>query len=255
MRSFLIAGNWKMNASPSEGAEKARIIQQKLSGKNLHNTLLICPSFITIPAVQGELHHASVKVGAQNVSEQEDGAYTGEVSTGMLKDAGCEYVITGHSERREYYHETSELIARKTKKVLESGLKPILCVGEKLESRKTGDQEKIVADQMKPVFDTIPSHLARNMVIAYEPVWAIGTGETATPEQAQEMHASIRKMISDSWGDEIATSIQILYGGSMKPANAEELLSQPDVDGGLIGGASLQPESFLEILEIAESLV
>lgn len=255
MRSFLIAGNWKMNATPSEGAQKASAIQHALSGKTLQSTLLICPTFITIPAVAGELHHASVKVGAQNVSEQDHGAYTGEVSVSMLKDAGCEYVITGHSERREYYYESSELVAQKTKKALQSGLKPILCVGEMLESRKAGTQESVVSEQLQPVFDAISAELASDLVIAYEPVWAIGTGETASPEQAQEMHLAIRSMIEVAWGKSIASSIQILYGGSMKPSNAKELLSQPDVDGGLIGGASLQPESFLEILKIVESLV
>ena len=254
MRPFLIAGNWKMNATPAEGAAKAESIQNRLEGKKLKNELLICPSFVTIAAVNNAINHESVHLGAQNVSDQDSGAYTGEVSLDMLADAGCSYVIVGHSERREYYHETSELVAAKTSKVVKGGLKPIICVGEKLESRKAGEQEAVVKAQMQPIFDKVAASEAANVVIAYEPVWAIGTGETATPDQAQAMHEAIRALMAAHWGDEIAAGVKILYGGSMKPANAEELLSQPDVDGGLIGGASLEPESFLAIMDCAERL-
>lgn len=243
-----------MNATPAEGAAKAESIQNRLEGKKLKNELLICPSFVTIAAVNNAINHESVHLGAQNVSDQDSGAYTGEVSLHMLADAGCSYVIVGHSERREYYHETSELVAAKTSKVVKGGLKPIICVGEKLESRKAGEQEAVVKAQMQPIFDKVAASEAANVVIAYEPVWAIGTGETATPDQAQAMHEAIRAMMATHWGDEIAAGVKILYGGSMKPANAEELLSQPDVDGGLIGGASLEPESFLAILDCAERL-
>lgn len=254
MRKFLIAGNWKMNAGPAEGKQKAGALANNWKGKKLNSEVLICPPFVTISAVQDQFSSTSFLTGAQNVSNQDEGAYTGEVSVNMLKEAGCSHVIVGHSERREMYGEDNALVAAKTKKVINAGLKAIVCVGEKLESRKANEQQNVVSEQLDAVLETISANDSDKIVIAYEPVWAIGTGETASPEQAQNMHQFIRSRVGEKWNKDAADSIQILYGGSMKPGNAEELLSQPDVDGGLIGGASLEPDSFSEIIQIAENL-
>lgn len=254
MRKFLIAGNWKMNAGPVEAKNLADAMVNHWSDKEFKSEALICPPFISIPFVVKSFRDTAFKVGAQNVYTEDNGAFTGEISTSMLTELNCEYVILGHSERREYYNETDELVAKKTVKVLNDGLKPIVCVGEKLEQRKEGDHQHVVQRQIRTVVDQVDPENASRFVIAYEPVWAIGTGETATPEQAQEMHAYIRSYLAENWGDVLADQVRILYGGSMKPANAEELLSQTDVDGGLIGGASLDADSFNEIISIAESI-
>lgn len=243
-----------MNAAPSEAKELADAMVAARDGKDDSSEILICPPFISIPAVAESFNGSHLKVGAQNVHTKDNGAFTGETSTSMLKDTGCEYVIVGHSERREYFHEDDALVAEKALKVLNDGLKVIVCVGEKLEERKSDNHEAVVKKQVEAVIKQVDKSNADNFVIAYEPVWAIGTGETATPEQAQEMHAFIRSLLTDVWGEEEAEKIRILYGGSMKPANAEELLSQKDVDGGLIGGASLKAESFSEVIDIAESI-
>jgi triosephosphate isomerase (TIM) len=254
MRTFLIAGNWKMNAGPGEAKQLAADIAKKWNGKSFASEALLCPPFISITAVAESFEGTQFQTGAQNVHTEDNGAFTGEISTSMLKEAGCEYVIIGHSERREYFHEDDTLVAQKTKKVIEDGLKAILCVGEKLEQRKKGEHELVVKTQVDAVIDHLGDDVSDQFVIAYEPVWAIGTGETATPEQAQEMHQYIRGLIAKKWGRESAEKVRILYGGSMKPANASELLSRNDVDGGLIGGASLKADSYSEILEIAESI-
>lgn len=243
-----------MNAGPSEAKALADAMVAARKGKDDSSDILICPPFISISAVAESFNGSHLKVGAQNVHTQNNGAYTGETSTSMINDAGCEFVIVGHSERREYFHEDDSLVAQKAKKVLDDGLKVIVCVGEKLEERKSGNHESVVKTQVEAVLNQVGSNNAENFVIAYEPVWAIGTGETATPEQAQEMHQYIRGLLGDAWSEEDAEKIRILYGGSMKPANAEELLTQKDVDGGLIGGASLKAESFSEIIDIAESI-
>ena len=243
-----------MNAGPSEAKELAESMVSAREGKDDSSDILICPPSISIPAVAEAFDGSHLSVGAQNVHTQDNGAFTGEVSTSMLKDTGCEYVIVGHSERREYFYEDDALVADKALKVLQDGLKVIVCVGEKLEERKSGNHEGVVKKQVEAVIKQVDKSNADNFVIAYEPVWAIGTGETATPEQAQEMHAFIRNLLSEIWGEDEAEKIRILYGGSMKPANAEELLSQEDVDGGLIGGASLKADSFSEIIDIAESI-
>lgn len=253
-RTFLIAGNWKMNAGPDEAASLAAEMAELWTGKTIQSEPLICPPFVSIAAVTENFKNSSFKTGAQNVSTEDNGAFTGEISTSMLKEAGCEYVIVGHSERREYYHEDNELVAEKAKKVIDDGLRAIVCVGEVLSERKAGNHEKVVKDQIEAVLQELEGDAVRSLVIAYEPVWAIGTGETATPDQAQEMHAYIRTLLSDHFGEEDAQTIRILYGGSMKPENADELLSQTDVDGGLIGGASLKADSFSRILSIAETL-
>ncbi len=254
MRTFLIAGNWKMNAGPAEARQLATDIANKWKNKTFSSEALLCPPYISIPAAAKVFADTAFKTGAQNVHTEDNGAYTGEISTSMLKDAGCEYVIIGHSERREYFLEDDELVARKTKKVIDDGLKAILCVGEKLEERKSGSHKAVVKRQINAVLEYLGSDFSDKLIIAYEPVWAIGTGETATPKQAQEMHQYIRDLIAEKWGDSSAEKIRILYGGSMKPGNAKELLSQKDVDGGLIGGASLKADSYSEILEIAESI-
>lgn len=253
-RTFLIAGNWKMNAGPTEAAALSKEIADKWKNKTFNSEALICPPFVSISSVVSGFAGSNFKTGAQNVSNEDNGAFTGEISTEMLKDSGCEYVIVGHSERREYYNEDDKLVALKTKKVIDSGLKVIICVGEVLSERKAGKAEQVVKDQLNTVLNVLEGDLSGQVVVAYEPVWAIGTGETATPDQAQEMHKFIRSLLSDHFGSEISGKIRILYGGSMKPENAEELLSQEDVDGGLIGGASLKAESFSQILTIAESI-
>lgn len=243
-----------MNAGPTEASALSKEIASMWGNKPFHSDALICPPFVSISSVIDGFKGSRFLTGAQNVSNEDNGAYTGEISTTMLKDAGCEYVIVGHSERREYYHEDDHLIALKTKKVINDGLKAIVCVGEVLSERKEGNAEKVVERQLNRVLKELKGDVSEQLIVAYEPVWAIGTGETATPEQAQEMHKYIRSLLVKHFGSEIAEQIRILYGGSMKPENAEELLSQNDVDGGLIGGASLKADSFSKILSVAESI-
>lgn len=243
-----------MNAAPDAAYKLAEEIASGWKDNTFSSEALLCPPFISIPAVAAAFKGTAFKVGAQNVHTENDGAYTGEISTGMLKVAGCEYVIVGHSERREYFHETDELVAQKAKKVINDGLIPIVCVGEVLSQRKEGIHQDVVQRQVDAVLNHLGKDESDNLVIAYEPVWAIGTGETATPEQAQEMHQFIRELITRHWGSKSSEKVRILYGGSMKPDNAEELLSQKDVDGGLIGGASMKAESYNEILKISETI-
>ncbi len=252
MRKLLIAGNWKMNAGPTEAKVLADEMAEIWKGKEFSHEALICPPYVSLPFVVKSFRDSFFKTGAQNVYTEDNGAFTGEISTSMLKELTCEYVILGHSERREYFNESDKFIANKVVKSLKESIRPILCVGEKLEERKENKQRSVVEKQLKAVLNQVDEKHAEDFVVAYEPVWAIGTGETASPEQAQEMHAFIRSFISDNWSTEAADKVRILYGGSMKPANAEDLLSQPDVDGGLIGGASLKADSFSEIMTIAE---
>ncbi len=252
MRKLLIAGNWKMNAGPTEAKVLADEIAEMWKSKDFNNEALICPPYVSLPFVVKSFRDSFFKTGAQNVYTEDNGAFTGEISTSMLKELTCDYVIIGHSERREYFQESDEFIASKVVKSLNESIRPILCVGEKLEERKANDQKTVVGTQLKAVLSQVDEKHAEDFVVAYEPVWAIGTGETASPEQAQEMHAFIRSLIAENWSPDAADKVRILYGGSMKPANAEELLSQKDVDGGLIGGASLKAGSFSEIMAIAE---
>lgn len=252
MRSILIAGNWKMNMGPRETAdffEKLDVEAQKdITGVDA----AVCPPFVSIPAAFSARKSASaVKIGAQNVHYEDNGAFTGEVSITMLGELGCDYVILGHSERREYFGEDDAIVNKKVKKALIEGITPIVCVGEVLDERKQNRHLEVVKKQTAGALEGLSASDAEKIVIAYEPVWAIGTGETASPEQAQEMHAFIRGELEGLFGKDTADSIRILYGGSMKPANADELLKQPDVDGGLIGGASLKPDSFAELVAIA----
>jgi len=212
--------------------------------------IVVCPPFVFLSEVSQALAHSRIAVGAQNVAIPEKGAFTGEVSASMLKDVGCDYVIIGHSERRALYGETDEIVAEKFASALELGLTPILCVGESLEEREAGTTENVVERQLSSIIEYNGIAVFANAVIAYEPVWAIGTGKTATPHQAQEVHAFIRQLINVQ-NASIAAKIQILYGGSMKSANAAELLAQDDIDGGLIGGASLNSDDFIAICSAA----
>jgi len=255
MRRLLIAGNWKMNCGPKETATLLQGVQEIYGKMPEAVDGLVCPPMISLTTASIELRDMKgYALGAQNVHYEDNGAYTGEVSTEMLQEVNCEYVILGHSERRQYFGETDKTVNAKVNKTLEDGLKPIVCVGESLEQRKAGEHQLRVRKQVEAALIGVDEQDAAELVIAYEPIWAIGTGETATPDQAQEMHEMIRSNLADLYDEETADQIRILYGGSMKPHNAEELLSQSDVDGGLIGGASLKAQSFTEIIEIADQL-
>lgn len=254
MRRFLIAGNWKMNGGPYDATELLDGLKSKKPEINDDVDVLVCPPFVSIGLASNSLYDTEFQVGAQNLHFEDNGAFTGEISATMIVEAGCNYVIIGHSERRQYFGETDQSVNKRINKALEYKLAPIICVGESLDQRKADEHFNVVENQVKDALDGISEDDILDVVIAYEPVWAIGTGETATKEQAQEMHAHIRGILKDLYNDTAADSIRILYGGSMKPANAKELLSQPDVDGGLIGGASLDADSFAEIITIAEDL-
>ena len=246
MRKQIVAGNWKMNKTFSEGIDLINQIKQKENTVK-EAILIIAPPFILTTEAAKMLKDTNVGIAAQNCSNQTEGAYTGEVSAKMIKSTGTNFVILGHSERRAYYNETDELINEKIKVSLENNLMPIVCCGEVLEERENNQHFEVVAKQIKGMFDGISGQDFKNIIIAYEPVWAIGTGKTASPEQAQEMHQFIRETIKNSYGSEIANNLSILYGGSCKPSNAKELFANPDVDGGLIGGASLNADDFIAI--------
>jgi triosephosphate isomerase len=246
MRKKIVAGNWKMNKTLQEGVELARIINRQVEDNGV--TVILCTPYIHLSEVRNVITKDSLFLGAQNCASEASGAYTGEVSVSMLKSAGTDYVIIGHSERRSYYHEDDALLNKKTKLALEAGLLPILCCGEVLAERQAGNHMKVVRSQIeKGLFDLSPADFGK-VVIAYEPVWAIGTGVNATAAQAQEMHKAIRELVSEKYGNSVADNTSILYGGSAKPSNAKELFSNPDVDGGLIGGASLNAADFMGIV-------
>ncbi|MBR4177309.1 MAG: triose-phosphate isomerase [Bacteroidales bacterium] len=249
MRKNIVAGNWKMNKSFDEADDLVNGIMELLEKKELgKNTLMIlCPPFPYLEMVSDYSNDSYFMVGAQNVNDNEKGAYTGEVSAEMLSSMDIEYCIVGHSERRAYYGETDAMIAKKVDQLLKHEIRPIVCCGEVLEEREAGKQFDVVKRQITEGLFHLSAEQFKELVIAYEPVWAIGTGKTATPEQAQEIHAFIRKTIADKYGKEVADEISILYGGSCKPSNAKELFANPDVDGGLIGGAALQAEDFVNI--------
>jgi triosephosphate isomerase len=243
MRPTLIAGNWKMNGSMESVID---LVEGIKSGAPGNARLAVCPPAVYLMKVGGMLDGTDIALGAQNVCDQESGAFTGEISASMLKESGCQYAIVGHSERRALYLESDELVARRFAMAVESGLTPIFCVGETLDERENEVTEKVVARQLDAVIEQQGISVIGQAVIAYEPVWAIGTGKVATPEQAQAVHRFIRDKFK-ALDTEVAEKVQILYGGSMNPANAGELLSQPDIDGGLIGGASLKAADFLAI--------
>ncbi len=248
MRKPVIAGNWKMFKLLGDSVTTALDLKP-LVANAYHCEIIIAPVFTALKTVAARLEGSNVRVAAQNCAIQNDfGAHTGEVSPVMLKDAGCSHVIIGHSERRQFYGETDDSVNRKAKAALAAGLTAIVCVGEMLSERESGNAENVVTRQLISGLDSLTVDDMERIIIAYEPVWAIGTGKTATPEQAQDMHASVRKTVAEMHGENIAAGIRILYGGSVKPDNIATLMSQPDVDGALVGGASLEAVSFSQIV-------
>ncbi|MFO7312603.1 triose-phosphate isomerase [Rhodothermus marinus] len=247
---MLVAGNWKMHTDREEAIRLAEAVVAEV-GDPGPVQVAVCPPFVNLEVVRQVIEGTPIRLGAQNMHYEEAGAYTGEVSAPMLKSVGCRYVILGHSERRQYFGETDEGVNRKIKRALQYELIPIVCVGETLEERQAGQAAAVVERQVRAALDGVALHSAEALVIAYEPVWAIGTGHTATPEQAQEMHALIRRLLIDRYGEAIGRALHILYGGSVKPGNAADLFAQPDVDGGLIGGASLKAADFAAIVRAA----
>ena len=245
MRKKIVAGNWKMN---NDLAQTETLITDLKAQNNPGDVeVMIAPSFTNLWQAFNSLKDDSIEVIAQNMHFAESGAYTGEISASMLKSLGIKTVILGHSERRAYFNETDELLVKKVDAALSSDMRVIFCFGEELADRKSGNEEVVVGDQIKNALFHLEASAYKNIVLAYEPVWAIGTGETASPEQAQDMHAFIRKTLAGKYGSDVANDVSILYGGSVKPANANEIFSKPDVDGGLIGGAALNAEDFFAI--------
>lgn len=250
-RKFLIAGNWKMNKTSTEAVDLVKSIILEVGTQN-DVGIAICPPFTSLDAVAEILTPVNnIQLGAQNMHHEIEGAYTGEISAEMLRNVYCNYVILGHSERREYFAESNEFINKKVHAALQSSLKPILCVGEKLEEREQGHTLRVVETQVKEGLANVDAKHAEQVVVAYEPVWAIGTGKTATPDMAQEVHGAIRLILNELFGEAGANRVRIIYGGSMKPNNADELLAEPDIDGGLIGGASLDAIAFGKIVASA----
>lgn len=250
MRKKVIAGNWKMNKDLNESQDLISKIINGL-GNDTKCDIIVCPPFTSLREVSLLIKTTPVKLGAQNLHFEDSGAFTGEISASMLKSVGCEYVIIGHSERRNIFGEQNDVINKKIKKALEHSLKPIFCVGELLEQREDGSTMEVVKNQiLKGLKDITPKQLSE-IIIAYEPVWAIGTGKTATPAQAQEVHAAIRELIVENFSEDVADNLVIQYGGSVKPDNAGELLSKQDIDGALVGGACLKADSFLGIITAA----
>ncbi|MBF0432007.1 MAG: triose-phosphate isomerase [Fibrobacteria bacterium] len=247
MRQYIIAGNWKMNMGISDAETLAKELVEK-AGTSEGPEMVLCPTYLALAKVAEVIKGSNLKLGAQDAHWEDDGAYTGKVSVSMLKEAGVEYVILGHSEQRSFFGETDETVNKKVKKVLAAGLKAIVCVGETLEQRESGVTESVVKTQVEGAYAGISAEDAKNTVIAYEPVWAIGTGKTASNEQAQEVHAFIRGLMKGLYSEEVAESVRIQYGGSMKPGNAGDLLGQTDIDGGLIGGAALKADDFIGII-------
>ena len=248
MREIVIAGNWKMHKTRGEALELVETIKKGFKD-NGEVKVIVAPPFTSLLTVSEALKDSTIGIAAQNMYYEKEGAYTGEISPLMLKDVGVHYVIIGHSERRKYFCETDENINKKIKVALEYSITPILCIGESLEERREGKTFEKIERQIDAAFKNLTPEEAKKVIIAYEPIWAIGTGETATPEQAEEVHSFIRKKIEKIYGNDIATYAIILYGGSVKPNNAFSLMRENDIDGVLVGGASLKGDSFLEIIE------
>ncbi|NOZ33859.1 MAG: triose-phosphate isomerase [Chlorobi bacterium] len=250
MRKKIVSGNWKMNTGIKDGVALASDINKELKNVNLPSDVqvIIAPPFTHLTFIEQVTDRNKIHIAAQNCAAESEGAFTGEVSAKMLKSAGCSFVIVGHSERRAYYHETSDILVKKTEQVLKNHMTPIFCCGEKLEERESGNHFNIVKNQISEGLFHLSDDDFTRIVIAYEPVWAIGTGVTASKEQAQEMHAFIRDIVFRKYGKNISDNLTILYGGSVKPANAQDIFSMPDVDGGLIGGAALKV-SFVDIVK------
>jgi triosephosphate isomerase len=252
MRKPFVAGNWKMNTDSHTSVELATRIASGVSGVDRHNiTLMVCPPFVYLRSVARTLSASNITVGAQDLYFENNGAFTGEISASMLKDIGCNYVLCGHSERRHVIGETDELIKKKVAAAISGGLLPILCVGELLGERDAGQTEQVLSRQINKCLDGLSAEKVSAVTIAYEPVWAIGTGRTASPQQAQQAHDFIRKLLTQMYDDGLSEEIRILYGGSVKPTNAAELMQQKDVDGLLVGGASLNADDFLAIIQAA----
>lgn len=250
MRSKIVAGNWKMNKTYQESKAFVKELKNSLKDQELENTrVVISPTFVSLQKASKMTKDTMIEVAAQNMHQEENGAYTGEISAKMLKSIYVDTVILGHSERREYFGETDELLAEKVDAALRNELEIIFCFGEVLEDRKSGNHFKVVEEQIKKALFHLNSEDWKNIVLAYEPVWAIGTGETASPDQAQEMHAFIRELVAERYISDVSEEVSILYGGSVKPANAKEIFSKEDVDGGLIGGAALNVNDFLALIE------
>lgn len=247
MRSKIVAGNWKMNKTLAETEKLVSELVAKVPDTTAE--VIIAPTFVNLQSAAKHVENSIIQVAAQNMHFADNGAFTGEISADMLKDIDVDIVILGHSERRSHFGETDELLAKKVNQAIEKGMRVIFCFGEELEDRKSDNHFNVVASQLKNGLYALPAEAWSKIVLAYEPVWAIGTGETASPEQAQEMHAFIRKQIEGAYNSGISEKVTILYGGSVKPNNAEEIFSQPDVDGGLIGGASLKCDDFTDIIK------
>lgn len=248
MRKIIIAGNWKMNKTTTEAIELANGLKRELY-KIDDIGIVICPPFTAIDEVAEVVYESNIGLGAQNMHWEDAGAFTGEVSAPMLKELGCGYVILGHSERRQYFHETNETVNKKLRSALKHGLTPIVCVGESLEERESGRTFDVIRDHVTNSLKGLDKDEVKKVIVAYEPVWAIGTGKTATPDQAQEVHCFIRELLEKAYTREIAEEITIQYGGSVKPGNIKELISRKDIDGALVGGASLDVKSFSEIVK------
>lgn len=247
MRTPIIAGNWKMYKTDKEAFELASSLKNRLQGVDSVKVVL-CPPFTALGSVKNGIEGSNIFLGAQNMHWESEGAYTGEISAPMLLSSGCKFVILGHSERRAYFEENNQIINLKLKAALRHGLIPILCVGERLEDREAGKTEKVVEDHIRGAFEGLGPEEAGKVVIAYEPVWAIGTGKTATPKQANQVHRFIREKMAALYSEEVAQGVNILYGGSVKPENSKDLLKEADIDGALVGGASLKSESFEKIV-------
>lgn len=248
MRKPIAAGNWKMFKTAKEASKMISELKELVKGVS-DREVVICPPFTALESAVNAAKGSNVKIGAQNLYWEEKGAFTGEIAPGMIKDLGCEYVIIGHSERRQYFGETDATVNKRTFSALKAGLKPIICVGETLQERESEKTFSVIDTQIKGGLKGLSEEQMKDCVIAYEPVWAIGTGKTASKEQAQEVHAFIRKLLSDLFGKDTADAARILYGGSVKPDNVKDLMSQPDIDGGLVGGASLEAEPFSKIVK------
>lgn len=248
MRKLIIAGNWKLNKTNQEAVELITLLKRELSDI-ADVDIVVCPALTALSDINDVLSESNICLGAQNIYWEDSGAYTGEVSAPLLKDIGVQYVIVGHSERRQYFGETDESVNKKIKAVLSHGLTPIACVGEVLEERESNKTFEVIEKQCTGGFEGLTAEEMKKIVIAYEPVWAIGTGKTASPDQAQEVHKFIRTLLVKMAGDDVAQTIRIQYGGSVKPENSVDLMSQPDIDGALVGGASLNADSFSEIVK------
>ena len=247
MRQYIIAGNWKMNKTVSESVELAKAIVEAV--KDVKKTeVVIAPTYLAAAKVADVIKGTNVKLAIQDIHWKDQGAFTGKVSVDMVKEIGAEYIIIGHSEQRQYFHETDETVNLKVKKTLAAGIKPIICIGETLDERNGGKLESVLSTQVKGAFKDVSAEDAAKCVLAYEPVWAIGTGVVATDEQAQDTHAFVRSVVKEIYGEAVAEGMRIQYGGSMKPSNATELMSMPEIDGGLIGGASLKAVDFAGVV-------